>query len=649
MIRRLGLKLDTIYLAEDEQRLVERIGQESGREHRQNWLMFTPTPLLKQYVKDAFAREDVAASERLMKTWAEFRIDVARHQLGLLRTGDGKSGLILKPSESHLRQLPDWEAWFNDFESWQHAAWRAQLEAALQVLGDADAGIQAIARKARLLLVESADPLSLGIALAELAPTARSEAASIEDSVRATLRRWNNEQLRRDLGFASAMADEIARLQAEEAAVEDDDAESDEELSEERPASNAHSRELDGIRAYEQVLRTLARARAAGRSVPRGGRTSKLLAWLADRVPESKALATLGRQLQIQAALRQLASPGQGLVRAVARHYREFRRVRQQEGRWYAPDAQLGTDVDRDELDLLLALLLRRAQVLLSRASVRAQIDQPAWNALRPYRDLHRAQVLVDEATDFSPLQLAAMSALVHPESHSFFACGDFNQRLTSWGTRNEAELGWAVPGISVRRVDVPYRQTRRLSELAHGILKATGQLTGTEPPQPAAGQHDGYAPVLGEGLGEGDALADWLAARIQEVERNVQPGTSIAVLVPGEEQVGPVADALRERLAAVNLDVQACRDGQTVGAGHAVRVFDVQHIKGLEFEAVFLVGLDILLARHHDLFDKYLYVGATRAATCLGVACAGGLPSTLDSLRPMFIAAWRGHGLAHA
>jgi len=45
------------------------------------------------------------------------------------------------------------------------------------------------------------------------------------------------------------------------------------------------------------------------------------------------------------------------------------------------------------------------------------------------------------------------------------------------------------------------------------------------------------------------------------------------------------------------------------------VRVFDVQHIKGLEFEAVFFVGLDRLAKREPDIFAKYLYVGATRAA----------------------------------
>jgi UvrD-like helicase C-terminal domain len=48
------------------------------------------------------------------------------------------------------------------------------------------------------------------------------------------------------------------------------------------------------------------------------------------------------------------------------------------------------------------------------------------------------------------------------------------------------------------------------------------------------------------------------------------------------------------------------------------VRVFDIQHIKGLEFEAVFFVGVDELAARLPDLFDKYLYVGTSARASFL-------------------------------
>jgi superfamily I DNA/RNA helicase len=87
--------------------------------------------------------------------------------------------------------------------------------------------------------------------------------------------------------------------------------------------------------------------------------------------------------------------------------------------------------------------------------------------------------------------------------------------------------------------------------------------------------------------------------------------------------------------LAERNLEAVACREGRVVGTESQIRVFDIQHIKGLEFEAVFFVGVDTLAARHEDLFEKYLFVGITRAATYLGLTCDRTLPRVLEPLRP--------------
>ena len=53
LIKRLGLKLDSAFLEDEERSLVEDT-MAGFRDHGQSWLMFTPTELLKQYVKEAF-------------------------------------------------------------------------------------------------------------------------------------------------------------------------------------------------------------------------------------------------------------------------------------------------------------------------------------------------------------------------------------------------------------------------------------------------------------------------------------------------------------------------------------------------------------------------------------------------------------------
>ena len=56
------------------------------------------------------------------------------------------------------------------------------------------------------------------------------------------------------------------------------------------------------------------------------------------------------------------------------------------------------------------------------------------------------------------------------------------------------------------------------------------------------------------------------------------------------------------------------------------VLIFAIEHMKGLKFAAVFFLGLDDPAEKEPELFDKYLYLGATRAATYLRLICSNHL-----------------------
>jgi len=153
--------------------------------------------------------------------------------------------------------------------------------------------------------------------------------------------------------------------------------------------------------------------------------------------------------------------------------------------------------------------------------------------------------------------------------------------------------------------------------------------------------ENKGVLPVLAESTSKRNVVK-WLVARIREIELFAKkPVPSIAILVSTESEVQPLAEELNSALAEVNIRAVPYLNGQAIGQENDVRVFDIQHIKGLEFEAVFFVGVDRLAERHPELFDKYLYVGTTRAATYLGVTCEGKLPEALDALRPLFGERW--------
>ena len=202
-------------------------------------------------------------------------------------------------------------------------------------------------------------------------------------------------------------------------------------------------------------------------------------------------------------------------------------------------------------------------------------------------------------------------------------------------------EMTWVLPDLELKEITVTYRQSRQLNELARSIIVAMG---GEDPrvSLPTYVDNEGVAPALLEGARERSAVVDWLARRIREIERFVGQLPSIAIFVENEEEVQPMADSLNAALSAENTQVVACPNGQVMGKDNDVRVFDVQHIKGLEFEAVFFISVDRLAGLQPQLFDKYLYVGATRAATYLGITCEEALPAAISPLCEKFVSDWK-------
>jgi len=391
---------------------------------------------------------------------------------------------------------------------------------------------------------------------------------------------------------------------------------------------------------WKRAVRAQSRAQVNNRALARTSRNAKIIEWLGDRTVEPATRDRIGKNLNVLARTRQFVSPAKAYIDRIPRRYQAFRRQRQEGGRWYKKGEISRRDISPLELDIVLLAILRGSNELLAVPSIRRDRDEPRWASLLRTRELYRNQVLVDEVTDFSPIQIACMAALANPDIRSFFACGDFNQRLTVWGSRTMDELRWVYPDIESQVVKVSYRQSRALNKFARALVETTGnsEYAATLPDHAT---NEGFPPVLSESLGDRNHLASWLGDRIVEIEMYVKRLPSIAVLVPLEEDVEPVAKALQNVLSEHNIPVLACVSGRIMGSDSGVRVFDVQHIKGLEFEAVFFVGVDQLSEMQPGLIDKYLYVGATRAATYLGIACYGKIPAAIEDLRSMFGESW--------
>lgn len=634
LIKRLSQKRIVTREREDDFRVLD--GNPLAGEHGSSWIMFSPTELLEHYLREAFARDNVPASQERIKTWNNFRNGFATQVLGLLRTGKTGRGFVRDDAlvvltDEAMRNQP---SFYDAFYRAQFAQFRSEIEASVSTLRESgDEILRGIALdlSRRLDGGAAATLLTTHLAVEAIRPNLTAWITSTRRSINETvdrrievigrLRRAELEDLRRL----------IKRIDTDQ--IEEED----EELDEDEAPPAAGRQQV--IRVMRAAIRAMAMARLSGRSVNRSSKYRQIADWIGiNSVPEEE-LDRIGKQHFLIAAASRVSLLTRDYFTRLPQRYRAFRQETPQP--WYLAKAADETKLSPTEVDLLVAIHLDAASALLASESVRAGLTQSNLRVLAPLIGEFRNQVFVDEATDFSPLQLRAMICLATPGIKSFFACGDFNQRLTRDGVAEEVQMGWAVPGLEFHHVEIAYRQSAELRSFARRLIELSGGVlleTVLEGPREA----EGYPPVFHLSDTGSQGESKWVAERVEEIERLHDRFPSIAVFVPDEDRVETVAAELRAALVETNIDVEACVKGRVLGQAGRVRVFAVEHIKGLEFEAAFFHSLQALCQDSPELLDKFLYVGATRAATFLGLSCTGEPPQSLVTAVEGLGSSWR-------
>lgn len=640
LIRRLGQKLDRTALEVGELVLAERAEQDDAQ-HESSWIMFSPTELLRQYVKEAFALEGVPASNEHIRTWDDCRNEIARDHLGILRTGTGGGPFVEREDCSYLSWAclgSNAARWYEAFESYVHEQLYAELAFDREWFEDSEKAelVQLASRLGSVLSrFDGKFDVSAIPALAALGGQVKELLEQRKQQADRIINQTVNRLLRADRQFLDMFAQEVAR----HSQVEDNQEDDGDDGEEEAPVwSRSVSRE-QALAIYRRTALAAARATVDRRRLASATRTGRLATWLTPaRLPTAEDLDKLAGIAAEQTRLRLINSIETLLPRSVPRLYKRFRRDKEGAGAWYLREPGRPEDVCWQEIDLLVLLLLRSCSSIL--AAYGNGAGAPTGTIFGRVRSLYRSQVLVDEATDFSIVQLAIMRELAHPAIRSLFMCGDFNQRLNAWGITSKDDLNWIDPRIEFRTITTTYRQSGKLVAFA----KDVGALGGSPEQEivlPDRVDSDGVAPVWTTYRGTVEETAAWLTDRILEVEAIVTAIPSIAVLVNEESEVEPLASALGARLQDRNIKAAACKDGKVVGNDRDVRVFHIKHIKGMEFEAVFFVNLDQTIRVQPELFAKFLYVGATRAATYLGITFSDDIPGVVAGLAHHFEDRW--------
>ncbi|MCD9022474.1 HelD family protein [Cohnella silvisoli] len=223
--------------------------------------------------------------------------------------------------------------------------------------------------------------------------------------------------------------------------------------------------------------------------------------------------------------------------------------------------------------------------------------------------------VVVDEAQDVSPFQIALLNTFMNEPS--FTILGDLAQGIHAYrGVQRWDELSamFDEQHNSYHVLKQSYRSTLEIIEFANRILPFTD--TGLPPAEPVFRSGD---PVDIVPLGK---AADQLAAITSFIRDNQERGMrTIAIICRTDEE----CRLIHELMLPAGIEANLIAEGQSQYRG-GVTVVPVYLAKGLEFDAVLIANANERLYARTTQDAKLLYVGCTRALHRLTLLYEGDL-----------------------
>ncbi len=585
LIKRLAQKTKYEFLTDDEKRAVSAANWQENR----NWVLFTPNDLLKNYVKEALGKEHLPATDDTVRVWSEYRTSLLR-DINFLKAGS--SGYFQRVANGHLlvKRGNNAEATAltkafqedlaKELDEFYRDEYRKFGERIRPLLSDLRGGMQQMMERALDYLTgalkgdeQQADPLKVGADF-------RAKAQQIDALCR----------------YAEGL---IARGDRKGAA----------------PLTP------DAARQFQQeVVRRLPTMTQIEIPVHLFPDVPKQIGELRERIRDLSEVMSFNE-----------------VFARIPQFFHAFR-TGEAGSKFYREDASTEINtrkIDAIEMDALLWVALDFA------ASNENIVNESAAQKGESSRakfllDQRQGMIAVDEATDFSAVELGCMHKLSSPAFESFTVCGDPMQRLTSHGIQDWEDVRELAGAFHLNILHRSYRQTARLLAVAADLYRHTME---KEPPFESAYQaNESDPPPLAFKVRDGESAEAWIAERIVEIwAANKHQLPSIGIFVPEAADEAAWVQRLAGPLEENSIDVEGSGQGTNLGNTHRVRVFPVSKIKGLEFEAAFFVDIDRMAEKTPDLIERYLYVGLSRARSYLGVTCSTQFPRRLSAVRKHF------------
>lgn len=624
----------------------EDLSPEVINELEGSWRFFSPSRLLKQFLKNSMDSEGLNSNDRYTKVWSDYLNEVFKkytlfnpstqnpfikaHGFSesvfpndssvLLRLFEMLNKAVLEDINKRLNRVIDSRI---DGLSWSEKGEVLKQKAKSALNKDS---IEAYIKQFEVWKKKERD--SIKDDLEELNDKLNRLSARIEVRVKE-----NKPELYQEI------TDYLQERFEKRYEVDVDEEEEDEDFESEDSAIQTFNPQLERSRFF----RRLTTAKAL-RSLKKGFNKRKVLKDWGDELEfsfENIDLTEIGELIYFRTFTnRMIAGGGTAVLSRVPTVYKQIRSdiVDFLEENGYKNErfrALIEKDRKRihtDEMNLVLWFINQTIKNL--RMESPTTYDQLDHNYVTGFKEEVRSVVAVDEATDFSPLELAAISSFSDPRFNSVTLSGDLMQRMTASGIADWEALDNLFPEAQVERLTVSYRQSPTLLELASQLYE---NVTGVKPdfkayipkskgePKPVVVQKE-----------SSEEISDWLEHQIIGVYSaygNSIP--SVAIFAESDEAVIQIAKALQEsdRLLDVGITIRHSTSDSELVPDAQVCVYNIKNIKGLEFEAVFFANIDCLDVPDEELLQKYLYVGLSRAAYYLGVSYKKELPESLRFL----------------
>lgn len=583
LLKRLSQKTKREFLTDEESKAIRDEDWQDGR----NWMLFTPSDLLKVYLKEAMAKELLPASDDHVKVYRTFRLELLR-DIGFIRVGqNGFFKAAAEGSQMMKRGSGDEQVKLaTAFGKFLASRYAAHFRAAIQKFNNET--------RAPLGKLADAAQKVLNVALDILSKPIEDVVALRQAQQRAAGYRKLNEQLNKLISSVRAVS-----------AYQD--------ITSDLPLPGIYRQSL----GLPGILESLTTSGMDGALFPE---LSPLVDGLRRHVKDLSDTISMGQLFQL-----------------VPKCFQQFREMPDEQKRFFTEAAAKLID------DLVLTE--QEQDVLLFHATefVRELSSEIPPNLVGVSGDVRailvrmRMIVCVDEAADFSPLEIACIERFSNPVSGGVTLCGDLMQRVTEQGLKKWSDLEEVSSKYQSRKLIISYRQTERLFSIAKDLYR---HVLGQEPEFSSAFPRcaQDLAALLHKST-EVKPAEQWLSERICEIHALCTKHLpTTAILVAHPDDVEPLRIKLKPILYENGFEVEASHSGQALGDSARVRIFPVEFIKGLEFEAVFYIGLDRMAEIHRDLIDKYVYVGLSRARSFLGVTVERQFPQRLKCIADHFL-----------